>query len=442
MSKATGRLASPAAAGATNHQKMFAMYEDALHLSPILACMAAEITWEKVMVLMSVRHYAMGQTVWAAGHVPSDIGFVLEGQFALQVPPPPSPTMSPNDNHESLPLPPPSMTIKLCDPGASLGAYAAMTHQPLEYAVVADKYKSVLMLLSKSKFKTILKQMGAEKEHRMQDMLQATQADVRERLLHPRVTPLSGTDLPLPHHLHLDTHHHHHLLSTHPVEYESTSGVLVLYEPVPDLHAAHKPRLNPICAQAKANMLKRLERIHFPENYNHLEPPSSRKTGGRGRTFSHPTIGLSAKHEKPQGRLLKPIAHDKHWYEDDQGHVVVHAERGSACALRPTSYDSATTTTTALVVSHSMPSLPVVALSRPRHHSFHRSPDATLSRATILSTHAPIVLHINLNTPIQATPQVQTLGVTHQPSSTLSLSTVLAEGHQPCTVPVQLQPTT
>ena len=56
-----------------------------LHHSPVLALLVNEIAWEKLQQLMLVRNYQMGQKVYAVGDIPNEIGFVLCGQFLIQL---------------------------------------------------------------------------------------------------------------------------------------------------------------------------------------------------------------------------------------------------------------------------------------------------------------------------------------------------------------------
>ncbi|ETW04784.1 hypothetical protein H310_03923 [Aphanomyces invadans] len=310
----------------TAHQKLHALYQSVLQTSAILALLATEMTWPKVMDLLTAKHYSMGHTVWRAGQVPIEIGFVLDGQFELQ----------PGTDNNACG----GATTKVCTRGASVAGFATVHHLPLEYSVVAVKYKCTLMTISKSKFTTVLHQLDASRAQTLQDLLVSTHQDDMLALYAPAaVAPLVNTRLPpapvMPPPPLLPT--------TLAVEYESSSGTLVLHEPVRNPRGTLKPRLHPICVKAKANMVRRLEQLHVPEHYQAADSIPSPKS-----VSYHGTVTKI----KPVGRLLKAL-------DKQRDPLVVHAERELACGraasslLAPTPHHALPTTHT-----QSVPSLP------------------------------------------------------------------------------------
>ncbi|RHY94682.1 hypothetical protein DYB26_002482 [Aphanomyces astaci] len=129
--------------------------------------------------------------------------------------------------------------------------------------------------------------------------------------------------------------------TTVPVEYESSSGTLVLHEPIRSRRGSLKPRLHPICVQARANMVRRLEQLHIPEQYQ----PGDSTTLVR-KPFGHHNAATVTK-EKPMGRLLRPLDKQKDPH-------IIHAEREFACGSSSPSnlYDSS------LTLKQSTPNIP------------------------------------------------------------------------------------
>ncbi|KDO33993.1 hypothetical protein SPRG_01267 [Saprolegnia parasitica CBS 223.65] len=259
-------------------------YSDVVLSIPILRHVAKTIPWETLLQLLTARHFILGQKVLAAGSVPHEIYFVVEGQFALR-----SADAAPQH---------------VCDPGSVLCAHATLARAPLPYDIVAVRYKSTLLSICKTKFKTVLKQADAEAW--ISSLASTDEATVENRMTERLPTKDSATE-------------------TVPIEYDLDSAMLVLHEPLNPTELAAAPVTNPACLQAKANRARRLESLHVAEQYN-VKPLAT--TPSRRR--SSPLVTK----EKPVGRLLRPLEHDPTWFRNANGHVVVHARRDVGCELR------------------------------------------------------------------------------------------------------------
>ncbi|OQR87145.1 hypothetical protein ACHHYP_09493 [Achlya hypogyna] len=319
-------------------------YIEVVESIPILATLAKTIPWHKLLQLLTPRHYSMGQKAKSWHRVPHDILFVVEGQFTIH-----TVAETPETDAKT-----PSMVPYTCRPGAVIGARATFFHEPLPYDVVTAKYKSTVLAISKTKFKTVLKQTDAEKS-----ILALIEA--QERSLQGGLDDIDGT-LPLAAPAH----------DTIAVEYDVQDAVLVLHEPLEPPPA--KPVTNAKCLQTKLNRTRRLESLHLPENYQH----TPRHT--KARLLQPSPSGVTR--EKPVGRLLKPLQHDASWYRDANGHAVVHAKRGFACELRAGATEA----------------------DVPKPGRFTRVARGELSRR-------PMLLHINHETPLQV-PAMAALSLT------------------------------
>ncbi|EQC31083.1 hypothetical protein SDRG_11268 [Saprolegnia diclina VS20] len=259
-------------------------YTDVVLSIPILSHIAKTIPWETLLQLLSARHFVLGQKVLAAGSVPHEIYFVVEGQFALR------------SSDAAL--------QHLCDPGSVLCAHALLARAPLPYDIVALRYKSTLLSICKTKFKTVLKQAGAEAW--ITNLASADAATVQDPKTQRGTTKESAPP------------------DTIPIEYDLDNAILVLHEPLNPADLAVAPAMNPTCLQAKANRARRLESLHVPEQYGAkpLASTPSRRSAPR------------VTKEKPVGRLLRPLEHDATWFRDANGNVVVHAKRDVGCELR------------------------------------------------------------------------------------------------------------
>ncbi|CAK4640773.1 unnamed protein product [Aphanomyces euteiches] len=176
--------------------------------------------------------------------------------------------------------------------GACISAFPAYYQVPLAYSVMALSYKSSVLMLSTAKFKTILKQFSRSKERQILQLLETMHKDDLNWI--EQSFPLQGD--------HMTTVMGSVSPMTRPIEYENTNGVLVIHEVVTP--GSSKPRLDPICAKAKANMQRRLDQLHTPEHYNHLETHTGQR---KHLSYLRRRANDVDSREKPVGRLLKPM---------------------------------------------------------------------------------------------------------------------------------------
>ncbi|KAH9121761.1 hypothetical protein LEN26_002870 [Aphanomyces euteiches] len=274
---------------------------------PLLALLTAEIPWETLVELMTTKYYSVGQFVWTQGQVPTSVGFIMQGQFALQMKP------------EAVGSTPKSDKIR--NPGACISAFPAYYQVPLAYSVMALSYKSSVLMLSTAKFKTILKQFSRSKERQILQLLETMHKDDLNWI--EQSFPLQGD--------HMTTVMGSVSPMTRPIEYENTNGVLVIHEVVTPVSS--KPRLDPICAKAKANMQRRLDQLHTPEHYNHLETHTGQR---KHLSYLRRRANDVDSREKPVGRLLKPMI-------TSHASSFVRAERSHPCEFRPLNSPSTST---------------------------------------------------------------------------------------------------
>ncbi|KAG9410769.1 hypothetical protein AC1031_018794 [Aphanomyces cochlioides] len=202
---------------------------------------------------------------------------------------------------------------------------------------MALSYKSSVLMLSTAKFKTILKQLSRSKERQIVQVLETMHKDDLNWMeqsfpvqgdqvtTDAATTTVMGSVSPM----------------TRPIEFENTNGVLVIHEVVTPVSA--KPRLDPICAKAKANMQRRLDQLHKPEHYNHLETHAGQR---KHLSYLRRRANDVDSREKPVGRLLKPMI-------TSHASSFVRAERSHPCEFRPLNSPS----TSAPPRSQSTPSL-------------------------------------------------------------------------------------
>ncbi|TYZ67675.1 hypothetical protein PybrP1_007824 [[Pythium] brassicae (nom. inval.)] len=156
--------------------KSFQVQYEVLSTSPVLGTIAAEIPWKNLLELFQLKFVAVGDVLWQQGGPAHELAFVLCGGFLAR-------RMAFEGGGASI------RAEKVVKPGGSLAALAVHCSAPVEYAVVAAKFKSIVVALPAGKYKSILRQLSPACRAALEALLYDAENKLRLALQLPPVAP-------------------------------------------------------------------------------------------------------------------------------------------------------------------------------------------------------------------------------------------------------------
>lgn len=157
--------------------KSFQVQYDVLHKNPILSTIATEIPWKNLFELFQLQFVAVGDVLWRQGGSAHALAFVLCGGFLVRH------MASGGSIHAEA----------MVKPGGSLAAFAVHTSAFIEYAVVAAKFKSIVLTLPAGRYKSIWRQLSLAGKAALDRLVVDAENRLRRALkLSPITTQLSG----------------------------------------------------------------------------------------------------------------------------------------------------------------------------------------------------------------------------------------------------------